>query len=78
MNQRHWRKYDQAAKWAQKVANSGEADAGINEILRAAKAKKVPAELRRSLEPGAAGKDVARAWQLSNQGRRAEVLFLEE
>jgi Flp pilus assembly protein TadD len=77
--------YNESAKWALKVIKSGEGDGEIAEILQAAKAKKVPDALRRSLDPqsgsanAAPNKDVARAWQLCNQGRRAEgkALFLE-
>ncbi|HEV8000199.1 MAG TPA: tetratricopeptide repeat protein [Planctomycetaceae bacterium] len=66
-------KYDDAEKWIQKVIATGEADPFAEQILRAAKAKKVPAELREQLEPSSTQVEVGRAWGLLNQGRRAEA-----
>ena len=71
--------FDQAAKWAQKVVDSGDEDGSAAKILQAANAKKMPTETQPNPEPpqGAArapvGEEVARAWQLSNQGRRVEA-----
>jgi tetratricopeptide (TPR) repeat protein len=72
-------KYDQAARWAKKVVDSGEADQTAAEMLKAARAKNLPDDLRRTIEPPAAGttantaNQVAQAWQLINQGRRDEA-----
>ncbi len=43
------------------------------QMLKAAEAKKLPAELREQIEPNPGQLDVARAWQLINQGRQAEA-----
>lgn len=66
-------KYDEAAQWARKVVGSGEDDGTGQRILAAAKAKKVPDDLRQMLEPPARANDLARGWQLLNSGRRAEA-----
>ena len=66
-------KYDKAAKWAQKIIDSGEADPEVTKWLQAAKKRDLPADLRRSIEPDPSATEVARAWQLMNQGRHAEA-----
>jgi tetratricopeptide (TPR) repeat protein len=66
-------KYDKAAKWAQKIIRSGEADPAVTQWLEAAKKKTLPADLRRSIEPNPNGTQVARGWQLANQGRHEEA-----
>lgn len=66
-------KYDQAAKWAQKLIATGETNETTEEILKAAKAKKVSPALREQLEPNPAMLEVSRAWQLANQGRQDEA-----
>jgi cytochrome c-type biogenesis protein CcmH/NrfG/predicted Ser/Thr protein kinase len=45
--------YDQAAKWSRKIIATGEADQAVKEILNAAQARTIPAELRERLEPTA-------------------------
>jgi len=71
--------FDKSAKWAEKISASGEADEGIEQILKAAREKKLPDDLRRQIEPPAkpsnAG-DVKRAWKLMNQGRSTEAKSL--
>jgi tetratricopeptide (TPR) repeat protein len=66
-------KYGEAEKWIQKVIATGEADPSAEEMLKAAKAKKIPAELREQLDPSPTSIEVGRAWALINQGRRAEA-----
>ncbi|HVU88232.1 MAG TPA: tetratricopeptide repeat protein [Pirellulales bacterium] len=66
-------KYDEAATWARKVVGSGDEDGSGQRMLAAAKAKKVPDDLRQMLEPPARGNDLARGWQLLNSGRRDEA-----
>jgi tetratricopeptide (TPR) repeat protein len=66
-------KYDQAEKYARKILAEGETDPVARELLKAAEAKKLPAELREQLEPNPGQLEVARAWQLINQGRHAEA-----
>jgi len=66
-------KYVDAEKWIQKVIATGEADAFAEEILKAAKAKKVPPALREQLDPSPTAVEVGRAWALMNQGRRVEA-----
>ncbi len=44
-------KYDQAEKWAQNIVDSGQADAGAQKMLEAAKAKQLSDGLRAMLEP---------------------------
>ncbi len=51
----------------------GETDPIAQEMLKAAEAKKLSAELREQLEPNPVRVEVARAWQLINQGRHAEA-----
>jgi tetratricopeptide (TPR) repeat protein len=72
--------YEKAAQWAKKVVDSGESDDLMADVLKAAKSKKVPAELKTLIEPpvepaSATGsaKGVANAWKLMNQGRRDEA-----
>ena len=72
-------KYDDAAKWAQKIVNSGDLDATAAAVLKAAKAKELPDDLRKQIEPPTLVEElpddapsVGRAWQLMNQGRLAE------
>ena len=72
-------KFDEAAKWARKVVNSGDTDELAKQMLQAANDKKLSAELRKQIEPpkqSAASKDVGKAWQLMNQGRRDEAKTL--
>ena len=52
--------FDKAAKWAKKVIDSGESDDLMAEVLQAAKAKKVPAELPAQFEPPAVAVRTAR------------------
>jgi len=66
-------KYDKAAKWAQKIVASGEADPAVTQWLEAAKKKQLPADLRRSIESNPHATQVARGWQLTNQGRHEEA-----
>jgi tetratricopeptide (TPR) repeat protein len=66
-------KYGDAEKWIQKVIATGEADEFAEQILRAAKAKKVPDDLRELMEPSPGRVEVGRAWGLMNQGRRPEA-----
>ena len=66
-------KYDEAAKWARKVVGAGDEDGSGQRMLSAAKAKKLPDDLRQMLEPPARSNDVARGWQLLNSGRRDEA-----
>lgn len=73
--------FDKSVKWAEKISASGEGDEGIEQILKAARQKKLPDDLRRSIEPPArqsSGGDVARAWKLMNQGRSTEAKTLFE
>jgi tetratricopeptide (TPR) repeat protein len=84
-------KYAEAAKWGKKTVASGDPDGSAQRMLDAAKAKELPDDLRRELEPMAAaenapkkpaapmanvGKDVGQAWRLMNQGRRDEAKAL--
>ncbi len=72
-------KYDDAAKWAKKIVDSGEADEVAKQMLAAAEAKKLPDELKRQIDPaGTPPEGVAEAWQLMNQGRRNEAKSLFE
>jgi superkiller protein 3 len=66
-------KYGEAEKWTQKIIATGEADPTVEEMLKAAKAKRIPAELREQLDPSPTSVEVGRAWALINQGRRAEA-----
>jgi tetratricopeptide (TPR) repeat protein len=70
-------KYDKAAKWAEKIIRSGDADPELKKLLAAAKKHDLPADLRRSIEPDPNATEVMRAWQLMNQGRSedAKALF---
>jgi tetratricopeptide (TPR) repeat protein len=72
-------KYEKAAKWAEKIIQSGEADPDVQRLLAAAKKRDLPADLRKMIEPDPHGTSVARAWQLMNQGRSddAKALFKE-
>ncbi|HEY4308033.1 MAG TPA: tetratricopeptide repeat protein [Pirellulales bacterium] len=84
-------KYAEAAKWGKKTVASGDPDGSAQRMLDAAKAKELPDDLRRELEPMAVaenapkksaapainvGKDVGQAWRLMNQGRREEAKSL--
>ena len=69
-------KYDDAAKWAEKIINSGHADPDIRKLLAAAKKHDLPVELRRMIEPDPNAIQVMRGWQLMNQGRSAEAKAL--
>lgn len=77
-------KFDEAATWAKKVVDSGEADDTAKQMLQAAQDKKLPPELRREIQPApiekpsAAAKDLPKAWQLMNQGRRDEAKAIFE
>jgi serine/threonine protein kinase/Flp pilus assembly protein TadD len=44
-------KYDKAEKWAQKITDSGQADEGARQMLKAAKEKHLGDELRQIIEP---------------------------
>ena len=70
-------KYDKAAKWAEKIIQSGEGDPNVKLLLAAAKKHDLPADLRKTIEPDPQATSVARAWQLMNQGRNedAKALF---
>jgi pentatricopeptide repeat protein len=70
-------KYEKAAKWAEKIIKSGEADPDIQLLLAAAKKRDLPSDLRKMIEPDPQATSVARAWQLMNQGRSddAKALF---
>jgi tetratricopeptide (TPR) repeat protein len=69
--------YDKAKKWAQKLVDSGDADDGAKQMLKAAEAKKLDPQLRKLIEPPVpAGDEQAnalRGWQLFRQGRNAEA-----
>src|SRR5262249_42263660 len=58
---------------------SGDADEGVNQMLKAALDKKLPDELRKQIEPPvpaqttADGKTAGGAWQLMVKGRRGEA-----
>jgi len=71
--------YEKAAKWAEKIIQSGQADPDMQRLLAAAKKHDPPADLRKMIEPDPQGTSVARAWQLMNQGRNedAKALFKE-
>jgi tetratricopeptide (TPR) repeat protein len=69
-------KYDEAAKWAEKIINSGQADPEIHKLLAAAKKRDLPADLRRMIEPDPNAIQVMRGWQLMNQGRSADAKAL--
>lgn len=65
-----------AERWAQKIVASGEADDSVNQMLAAAKAKELPDELRRLIEPAEAApsnEEFMQAWRYFNQGRNAEA-----
>jgi tetratricopeptide (TPR) repeat protein len=66
-------KFDQAEKYARKILADGETDPLAQEMLKAAQAKKLPAELREQIEPNPTQAEVGRAWGLMNQGRHAEA-----
>ena len=51
-------KYDDAAKWAKKAVAAGGGDATAGEMLKAAKAKSLPDDLRRQIEPPELANDV--------------------
>jgi tetratricopeptide (TPR) repeat protein len=69
-------KYDKAAKFAEKIIQSGEGDANIKLLLAAAKKHDLPADLRKTIEPDPQATGVARAWQLMNQGRSDDAKSL--
>ena len=69
-------KYDEAARWAEKIINSGQADPDLHKLLAAAKKRDLPADLRRMIEPDPNAIDVMRGWQLMNQGRYADAKAL--
>jgi len=74
-------KFDDAKKWAQKVVDSGDADATAKQMLKAAEEKKLSAALRKQIEPTeltAGAGDLAKAWQLMNTGRRPEAKAILE
>ena len=50
-------KYDQAEQWATRIVDSGQADQGAQEMLKAAKAKKIPDGLRLMIQPQPAAKE---------------------
>jgi tetratricopeptide (TPR) repeat protein len=65
-------KYDDAAKWAQKVLDQEPKDPTMTVVLAAAKAKAVPNELRAEIEPAsepASGAETQKAWALFNAGK---------
>lgn len=60
-------RYDEAAKWAQKLVNTQPKDALAAKLLAAAKAKSLPDQLKRQIEPADPIKQSAesrRGWQL--------------
>ena len=44
-------KFDRAEEWASKLVDSGKADESAQQMLKAARAKKIPEGLRLMLEP---------------------------
>ncbi|MCA8995888.1 MAG: tetratricopeptide repeat protein [Planctomycetaceae bacterium] len=65
--------FEEAEKWAQKVANSQPQDRLAQQILAAAKAKELPDSLKSQIEPPDQSQvNVARAWQLMNTGQLIE------
>jgi tetratricopeptide (TPR) repeat protein len=65
-------KYDDAAKWAQKVLDQEPNDATMSAVLAAAKAKALPPELKAQLAPAAeteSGADAQKGWALMNAGQ---------
>jgi len=74
--------FDEAQKWSQKIVDSG--DTSANELLSAAKAKKLDDKLRAQIAPAPAGGqeqvagDVQRGWKLWQQGRGAQARVVFE
>ena len=63
-------KYDDAAKWAQKVLDQEPGEKMMTDVLAAAKAKAVPKELKAQLEPEAPAQgDAQKGWALFNRGQ---------
>jgi superkiller protein 3 len=67
-------KYDDAAKWAQKILDQEPNDPVMTAVLAAAKSKAVPNDLRAQLQPNAAAgnamsPDTARGWAFFNRGQ---------
>ncbi len=70
-----------AERWAKKVVDSGEADDSARQMLAAAQAKRLPAELRTLIEPAEplpSQEEFMQAWRLFNQGRNAEARVIFE
>jgi Flp pilus assembly protein TadD len=66
-------KFDEAQKWAQKLVDSDQADASAQELLEAAKQKKVPDSLKATAAAPAVDSDVQQGWKLMQSGRGPEA-----
>jgi len=76
-------KYDDAAKWAQKVLDQEPTDKTMADVLAAAKAKAVPNTLKAQLQPSpesGTGADGQKGWALFNAGKlnQAKAAFEAE
>lgn len=66
-------KYDAATPWLQKIANAGDSDPTVEQMLQAAQEKQLSPELRQLIEPAPQGAGVAEGWQLLNRGQHADA-----
>ena len=66
--------YDDAQKWAEKVAGANPQDELAKKILAAAEAKELPNDLRQLIEPpDQESTNALRGWQLMNSGQMAKA-----